>query len=366
MKSLILQKKNKNLLFISQKFVHLYRFIIKYLKKMKVLITSICIFAIAYWIIAKIGFSVYQSSNGRNGFKINHSLVLFLILPIVIIVGLSFLTVVPAQNTGVVITPGGVLKESYKTGWHLINPVYKIELMDKTSQVYTCASQRSVPNEEYKEYKAASTQSSTIWAPTVDGIKMGFDISASWRIDEEYAWWIYDNVSEQDGSSAGRFYWLEENVIKPKLKSSLALTVSRYNPVEVYSNKRQAIQDEVLDKMKTDIKAYHLVLDQIDIREVYYNEEYEKAINEKKLQEQKVLALVEVTKQKKEQELQAAIDKNIAILKAEGEAKSLQIKGQSIASNPRIIELEWIQKWDGKLPQTSLGSGQGLIFNLNK
>ncbi|MDR1581750.1 MAG: hypothetical protein LBS55_00560 [Prevotellaceae bacterium] len=333
---------------------------------MKTFFIFVSIVAIIYWIIATIGEKSYKSSNGRNGFKAWHNFIIVFILPILIIVALSFLTVVPAQNVGVVVTPGGVLKETYKTGWHLINPIYEIMLMDKTSQVYTCASQRTVPNEEYKEYKASATQSSTIWAPTVDGIKMGFDISASWRINEDMAWWIYDNVSEQDGGNTGRFFWLEENVIKPKLKSSLALTVSKYNPVEVYSNKRQIIQDEVLEKMRNDIQSYHLVLDQIDIREVYYNEEYEKAINEKKLQEQKVLALVEITRQKREQEVQAAIDKNIQILQAEGEAQALRIKGQSIASNPKIIELEWIQKWNGQLPTTTLGNGQGLILNLNK
>ena len=50
--------------------------------------------------------------------------------------------------------------------------------------------------------------------------------------------------------------------------------------------------------------------------------------------------------------------------KAEGEAKALQIKGSSINANPKIIQLEWINKWDGKLPVYQLGSSQGIIMNL--
>ena len=42
-----------------------------------------------------------------------------------------------------------------------------------------------------------------------------------------------------------------------------------------------------LEKMKKDIESYHLILEQIDIREVYYNDDYETAINQKKLEEQK-------------------------------------------------------------------------------
>ena len=194
---------------------------------------------------------------------------------------------------------------------------------------------------------------------------MGFDISASWRIDPEYAWWIYDNVSETDGTDKGRFYWLEENVIKPKLKSALALTTSKYTPIQVYSTSREEIQAFVLERMKKDILSYHLTLEQIDIREVYYNSDYEKAINDKKLQEQKALTLVEVTKQKEELRKQAEIEKDIQITKSQGEAEALRIKGQSVASNPKIVELEWIEKWDGALPTYMLGDGQDIMLNIS-
>jgi regulator of protease activity HflC (stomatin/prohibitin superfamily) len=348
---------------------------------MKVLLIVLALLSIGYWIIAKAGKLLknsydkklaeylkekendrYAEKPTKNGFILGNS-VLFLIIPIVLIVLVSFITIIPAQKCGVVITPGGVLKKSYNTGWHFILPIYKVKTMEKTAQVYTCA-RTTNPVGEYKDYKADATQSGTIWAPTADGIKMGFDISASWAIDPEYAWWIYDNVSEEDGSNKGRFLWLEENVIKAKLKSALALTVSKYNPIEVYSNKRQNIQDEVFEKMKKDIQSYHLALNQVDVREVYYNPEYETAINAKKLEEQKVLTLIEVTRQKREQEIQAGIDKNIAILKAEGEAKALQIKGQSVVNNPKIVELEWVNKWNGQLPTYMLGNGQNTLIGL--
>ena len=117
--------------------------------------------------------------------------------------------------------------------------------------------------------------------------------------------------------------------------------------------------------MMKDILSYHLTLEQIDIREVYYNSDYEKAINDKKLQEQKALTLVEVTKQKEELRKQAEIEKDIQITKSQGEAEALRIKGQSVASNPKIVELEWIEKWDGALPTYMLGDGQGIMLNMS-
>lgn len=351
---------------------------------MKAFLIFVCILALIYWVVALILRSLRNSSEKaqaeydnreKRGYESRPDLqgarlwspVWLPVLSVVLIISLSFLTVIPAQKCGVVITPSGVKQKSYPTGWHLVLPIYKVHKMDKTAQVYTCARSSSNLQEGdkgYKEYKASATQSGTVWAPTVDGIKMGFDISASWSIDPDYAWWIYDNVSEQDGES--RFLWLEENVIKAKLKSALALTASKYTPIEVYSNKRQSIQDEVFEKMRTDISGYHLMLTQIDIREVYYNEAYEAAINAKKLEEQRVLTLIEITKQKREQEIQSEIDKNIAIQLAEGEARALQIKGQSVANNPKIVELEWISKWNGQLPTYMMSNGQGVMLNMTK
>ena len=326
----------------------------------------IAIGLIIYSLIAA-GYNSSVRKSNKGGKTLPNNILLW-IVPLIFLVISSFLTIIPAQECGVVITPAGVKHQTYHTGWHLIYPWYEVQTMDKTQQVYTCAKRtdvsRSDPN--YKSYKADATQSETVWTPTIDGIKMGFDISASWRIDPEYAWWIYDNVSETDGKENGRFYWREENVIKPKLKSALALTTSKYTPIQVYSTSREEIQAIVLERMKKDIQSYHLILDQIDIREVYYNSDYETALNQKKLEEQKALTLVEVTKQKEELKKQAEIEKDIQILNAEGEAEALKIKGASVSSNPKIVQLEWINKWDGKLPEIMTGDGGGLLLNLEK
>ena len=329
-------------------------------------LNMIAVIAIIYSVVAALYNNGIRKRN--KGDKTLFNNVLLWVIPVIYLVVASFLTIIPAQECGVVITPGGVKQETYYTGWHMIFPWYKVETMDKTQQVYTCAKRTEISRNDpdYRSYKADATQAETVWTPTIDGIKMGFDISASWRIDPEYAWWIYDHVSETDGKENGRFYWLEENVIKPKLKSALALTTSKYTPIQVYSTSREEIQAIVLERMKKDIQSYHLVLDQIDIREVYYNSDYETALNQKKLEEQKALTLAEVTKQKEELKKQAEIEKDIQILNAEGEAEALKIKGASVSSNPKIVQLEWIGKWDGKLPEIMTGDGNGLLLNLDK
>ncbi len=51
-----------------------------------------------------------------------------------------------------------------------------------------------------------------------------------------------------------------------------------------------------------------------------------------------------------------------AVIRASGEAKATQLKQQQLT--PLYVEYMKVQKWDGRLPTTSLGSGNGTIVNL--
>jgi regulator of protease activity HflC (stomatin/prohibitin superfamily) len=275
---------------------------------------------------------------------------------VLFIVFWTFIIKIDGQSVGVITTPSGVKTEAYHTGWHFLLPWWEVHNMDKTVWVYTCAKSKKEGEKKLDD--------DAIWAPTSEGIKMGFDISASWRIDSKQASWIFQNVTPEDGDENSRYIWLEENVIRTKLKSSLALTVSEYTPIETYSMRRQEIQDKVYKKMKEDLKGWKIILDQIDIREVYYDSQYEKEIKNKKVQEQKALTLIEVTKQVSELLKQETIKKDIVIQTAQGEAEALKIKGQSINANPKIIELEWINKWDGALPTYMMGERTNMMMML--
>jgi len=227
--------------------------------------------------------------------------------------------------------------------------------MNKTERVYTFSNEESEGNKSFAD---------AIWAPTKDGIKVGFDVSISWKIDDKYANWLYANISGADDSSGSRYQWIEENLVRSKTISNLSLSVSEFTPVEAYSNKREQIQEMLYKRLSIEFVKKHLILMQVNIREVYYNAEYEKAINAKKLAEQEVLRLEEVTRQKTEKLKQSEIDKNIAIQTAEGEAKALQIKGNSIKSSPQVIQLNWIEKWNGELPTYMLGNNTQMLMGM--
>lgn len=266
----------------------------------------------------------------------------------------STLYKIGAQEVGVIVTPKGVSDEILYTGWHLVAPWNTIKLMDKTVWVYTLT---RTHKEGQKEGDDA------IWAPTTDGIKMGFDISVNWHINPKKANWIYSNISG-DQDKDGRYHWIEENIIRPAVKSIVPNTISNYSPIDCYSGKRQEIQERIQLALKAELEKTNIIIDMAQIRDVYYNPTYEESINQKKLEEQKVMTLIQITRQKEEQLKQASIDKDMKIAQAEGEAKALQIKGDAINSNPKIIQLEWIDKWDGALPTYMTGSNTSMLMQM--
>jgi hypothetical protein len=44
------------------------------------------------------------------------------------------------------------------------------------------------------------------------------------------------------------------------------------------------------------------------------------------------------------------------VISAEAEATSMKIRATALEANPRLVEWEAVQKWDGKLPEYMLGN----------
>lgn len=49
---------------------------------------------------------------------------------------------------------------------------------------------------------------------------------------------------------------------------------------------------------------------------------------------------------------------------AEAEAKAISLRGEALRNNPGVAQLNWIEKWDGKLPVTQLGKDSNTMMVL--
>jgi len=132
-----------------------------------------------------------------------------------------------------------------------------------------------------------------------------------------------------------------DRVLKPALRSATRSVVGRYTPEQIYSSKRDVIQEEIFDETKIIVDNQHIQLNDILVRDVTLPNAIKDAIERKLDQEQQSLEyefrLITAQKEAQKQiiEAQGKADAN-RILSASLTDKILQDKG--IEATLRLAE----------------------------
>lgn len=136
----------------------------------------------------------------------------------------------------------------------------------------------------------------------------------------------------------GRDY--EDKVIIPAVNESVKAVTAQF-PVEDIIVKRETLKERI-EKMLTErLEVYDIVLESINLVNISFDKEFTATVEAKQIEEQKIK-----TAEYKRQ--QAEKDKATSILNAEAKAREQQLMSQSATKSG--IQLEWIKRWDGKLP----------------
>ena len=115
-------------------------------------------------------------------------------------------------------------------------------------------------------------------------------------------------------------------IIKPEIRSATREVIGKYLPEELYSTKREAIQDEIFQRTKDNIDRKHIVLDQVLIREVALPASLKAAI-EKKLEEEQLSFQYDFLLDRERKEAERKI------IEAKAKAESNRILNASLTSN---------------------------------
>jgi regulator of protease activity HflC (stomatin/prohibitin superfamily) len=128
-----------------------------------------------------------------------------------------------------------------------------------------------------------------------------------------------------------------------------------------------AIQSAIKEKLS----PYGINVSLVNIANIDYSDEYEKAIEEKQVALQRSIKERNETARVKEMaqqdvvraeaEAKATVAKAIAEAEAkmkvaEAEARAIELKNKALAQSKALIEYETVKTWDGKLPVQMLGS----------
>lgn len=178
----------------------------------------------------------------------------------IVLTNTTFLTIQPGER-GVLFErfSGGIDKETvYDQGFHIIAPWNKMIIYDVRLK------------ENLEKMQALSKNGLTI--------------------ECELSYW-YQPIANKIGflhEEIGAKY--HDQIIKPEMRSATREVIGKYLPEELYSTKREAIQDEIFTTAKLNVGLKNLILDAVLIREVQLPQTLKDAIELKLEQEQESLA----------------------------------------------------------------------------
>ena len=137
-------------------------------------------------------------------------------------------------------------------------------------------------------------------------------------------------------------------VISPAVAEITKSAISKL-PVESIIAERENLRNTIEEKLRVKFSSYSIIIENVNLTDVQFSPEFNRVVEEKQIEEQKVKTFEYQKKQAQEQ-------KQTTILNAEGEAVRLKLLRDSISAT--VIQSEWIKKWNGVVPTTMITSGK--------
>lgn len=245
----------------------------------------------------------------------------------------TFLTIDPGKR-GVLFKRfgGGLDKEKvYNQGFQMIMPWNKMYIYDVRT------------NEAFETMDVLSK----------NGLNISVELSYRFQPDAAKIGYLHDEIGPD----------FVARIIKPEIRSATREVIGQYLPEELYSTKREAIQDEIFNKTRDAIARKHIELDAVLIRSVQLPNKLKAAI-EQKLEEEQLAFQYEFKLDRERKEAERKI------IEAQAKADANKILNQSLTDKilkDKGIEatLELAQSPNSKVVIVG-GEGGGLPLILNQ
>lgn len=123
----------------------------------------------------------------------------------------------------------------------------------------------------------------------------------------------------------------------------------------------RAIEAEVKDKLA----LRHVAVTGFQLTNIDYTPEFEHAVEQKVIAQQKAIEEQNRTVQKQElanqQVVEAKGNAESTLINAKATAESIRIRASALEANAKLVEWEAVQKWDGVLPVYQMGTATPFI-----
>lgn len=192
---------------------------------------------------------------------------------------------------------------------------------------------------------------------TKDGSKFNMDPLLNYRILRERAIDVFAKYRRS-------LDYIEESYMKTAIYDAYRINANKYTADELIAN-RARFEDDVKSMLDTTLN-----------REGFHVEQFTSQIEPPKSLTDMINAknaAVQAALKAENEVKKAEADAKIAVAKAEGDARAMRVKADAEAYYNRtisaslsnmIIQEDWIEKWDGHLPQVQGGSNMMPIINM--
>ncbi len=241
-------------------------------------------------------------------------------------VAASAVRIIPAGYTGVLMRFGAV-QGQLPEGIHMIMPgVNTIELMELRTQ---------------KVESRGTAASRDLQVVTTD-------IALNYRVNPMGAGQLYKSVGPD----------YKVRIIDPAVQESLKVVTARYTAEDLI-RQRANVKSEIEGDITKRLSPYNVTVEPngLSITNFDFSPEFNKAIEAKQVAQQE-------SEKQKYILARAELERQTAVATAKGRAEAARLNAAAlnVQGGELVIAKEWIDRWDGTLPQVS--SGGNFIIDL--
>lgn len=220
-------------------------------------------------------------------------------------------------------------------------------------------------------------------ASTFEQMPVQAEVSVNWTVIRSEAFELYKNYGGLDQ--------FENRILDPRLRSATKDALARFKAEQIIQNRGQVIQ-KIEETLLSAMSDFPVKLDSVQIENLILPKKYLQSIETKqteknlaaaekhRLERQKLEAQREVNtaEAKRDAEKARADGSAYAItIEAKAEAEAIRVKGlaeaeaikkkaEAIKTSRVLVDYVKAQQWDGKLPTTVMGEGQGIMWNMKE
>lgn len=259
--------------------------------------------------VSSVGGKVRRVQGFNKGRRV--AWVIFIILAVVIMITNSPFGTVGAGERGVQLRFGAVTGKIFDEGLYFRIPfIERVQKMDVKIQ---------------KDEIPASAASKDLQIVTSK-------IALNYHLDPEAVNKVWQEV--------GRNYNIR--IIAPSIQEAVKAESAKFTAEELIT-KREEVKEKIKANLAERLLERSIIVDEFNIIDFEFSPAFNTAIEAKVTAEQ--------LKLKADRDLQRIeIEAEQKIAEARGKAEAIRIEAQALRQNPQVVELRWIEKWDGKVP----------------